>query len=178
MQLKGKPVTSRGEMLKYFGIMILSTRFEFGARRDLWSTKSSTKYIPAPAFGQTGMSRNRFDDIWSSIVWSKQAAARGEDQSHEGHRWELVEHHVANFNSHRKIYVRPSSVLCVDESISRWYGLGGHWINLGLPMYVAMERKPEDGGEIQDVCDGTCGILLGLKIVKTESERARLEAAR
>ena len=47
----------------------------------------------------------------------------------------------------------------MDESISRWYGHGGDWINIGLPMYVAMERKPENGA----------GIMLRLRIHKTKA---------
>jgi hypothetical protein len=61
-------------------------------------------------------------------------------------------------------------VLCVDKSFSRWYGLGGHWINIGLPHYVAMERKPEAGCEIQNFADGESGVMVRLKLVKTELE--------
>ena len=32
-------------------------------------------------------------------------------------------------------------MICVDESISRWYGQGGDWIDFGLPHYVAIVRK-------------------------------------
>ena len=62
--------------------------------------------------------------------------------------------------------------MCADESISRWYGLGGHWINMGLPMYVAMDRKPEDGLEIQDCCCAKSGIMCQLKLVKTAAANA------
>ena len=55
----------------------------------------------------------------------------------------------------------------MDESISRWYGLGGSWINLGLPHCVAMDRKPEHGCGIQNACDGMCGIMMRLKLVKS-----------
>jgi hypothetical protein len=50
--------------------------------------------------------------------------------------------------------------------MSKWYGLGKDWINIGLPMYVAMERKPEDGCEIQTCCDGVSRIMLRLQLVK------------
>lgn len=52
--------------------------------------------------------------------------------------------------------------------MSRWYGLGGDWINTGLPHYVAIERKPENGCEIQDMCCGKSGIMMGLRVVKQE----------
>ena len=46
-----------GELLQFFGILVLSTKFEFGSRASLWSCTAIYKYIPAPQFGNTGMSR-------------------------------------------------------------------------------------------------------------------------
>ena len=63
-------------------------------------------------------------------------------------------------------YFEPSHLKCVDESISRWYGLCGTWINCGLPFYVAIDRKSEDGCEIQNSCCALAGIMLRLKIAK------------
>ncbi|KAI2511132.1 Transposase IS4 [Fragilaria crotonensis] len=57
-------------------------------------------------------------------------------------------------------------MICVDESMSRWYGQGGHWINHGLPQYAALDRKPENGCEIQNAACGVCGVMLRLKLVK------------
>ena len=54
--------------------------------------------------------------------------------------------------------------------MSRWYGQGGHWINHGLPMYVAIDRKPENGCEIQNAACGCSGVMIRLKIVKTAEE--------
>jgi hypothetical protein len=45
----------------------LITRFEFGERASLWSTNREHKNIPPPAFGKTGMSNRRFDDLHSSV---------------------------------------------------------------------------------------------------------------
>ena len=42
----------------------------------------------------------------------------------------------------------------------------GHWINCGLPNYVAMDRKLENGCEIQDACDGRSKVMIQLKLVK------------
>jgi hypothetical protein len=39
-------------------------------------------------------------------------------------------------------------------------------------MYVAMERKPEDGMEIQNVCCAHSGIMFQLKLVKTAEANA------
>jgi len=67
--------TTPGQVLKFFGVLLLATRFEFGSQADLWATTSSTKHMSAPAFGaRTGLSRNRFDDLWSNLVFSRQPA--------------------------------------------------------------------------------------------------------
>ena len=58
-----KNYTMAGEIVKFFGVMLLVTRFEFGSRASLWSNTSTNKYIPAPSFGLTGMPRKRFDDL-------------------------------------------------------------------------------------------------------------------
>ena len=43
-----KQITTVGELLKWFGVLILITRFEFGDRASLWSLESHNKYIPRP----------------------------------------------------------------------------------------------------------------------------------
>ena len=70
------PSTTIGEILKFKGILLLATRFDFRKISDLWSSTTSlhaSKYIPAPNFGSTGMTRVRFIDLcqayhqqWSS----------------------------------------------------------------------------------------------------------------
>ena len=67
---------------------------------------------------------------------------------------------------HRASYFNPSEMICVDESMSCWYGQGGHWINHGLPQYVAIDRKPENGCEIQNAACGMSRVMLQVKLVK------------
>jgi Transposase IS4 len=171
--VNGHSRLTKGELLKFFGILILITRFEFGQRASLWATTSRCKYIPAPNLGEkTGMTRDRFTSILRYLVWSEQPCIRPDGMSSEEYRWKLVDGFVDRINKHRANFMHPSWLVCVDESISRWYGLGGHWINIGLPMYVAIDRKPEDGLEIQDSCCAKSGILLQLKLVKTAEANA------
>lgn len=54
----------------------------------------------------------------------------------------------------------PSEILCVDESISRWYRFGVSSVDEGSPHSVALDRKPERGGEFYDVCDGQSKIMM------------------
>ena len=62
-----KPQTTIGEILKFFGAIIITTKFEFGSRRKLWSSVAPSNYVPDPCFVKTGILGNRFDDIWAYI---------------------------------------------------------------------------------------------------------------
>jgi hypothetical protein len=59
--------------------------------------------------------------------------------------------------------------------MSRWYGQGGHWIEHGLPQYVAIDRKPENGCEVQNAACGRSGIMLQLQLVTTAYHEATRE---
>lgn len=123
---KRKKETSLKEIYKLFGMMILITRFEFTSRSRLWSFIAQNKYIPAPRLGSlTGMSRQRFNNLWACLCWSHQPIARPNSMSHSQHRWMLVDDMISIFNQHRKDHFIPSKWLCCDKSILRWYGLGG-----------------------------------------------------
>lgn len=61
---------------------------------------------------------------------------------------------------HRRDTFRQSELICVDEFISRWYGLRGNWIEVSLSQYVAIDRKPENGCEIQNAAIGRSGITI------------------
>jgi Transposase IS4 len=106
------------------------------------------------------------------LLWSGQPREKPEGLSWEKYRWMLVDDHVKRFNEHRQRHFFPSEHLCVDESITRWYGQGGHWINLRLPMYIAIDRKPENGCKIQNAACGESGVMIRLKLVKTAEEEA------
>lgn len=167
LKKKNKKETTISEILKWFGVILLCTKYEFSSRRSLWKTTSSSAYVAAPNFGKTGMTRGRFDDLWCCARFSDQPEKRPENMQHENYRWLLVDDFVEAFNDHRKNKFVPSELICADESISRWYGQGGSWINLGLPMYVAIDRKPEYGCEIQNICCGRSGVMLKLRLVKS-----------
>jgi hypothetical protein len=137
--LKTKTPTTPGEVLKFFGVLILVTRFEFSSRASLWSNTAPSKYQPAPSFGKTGMSRHRFDSIMSAICFSRQPPVRPDHMSTEAYRWLLVDGFVDEINSYREKNFSPSDLICADESMSRWYGQGGYWINHGLPQYIAID---------------------------------------
>jgi hypothetical protein len=175
---KKRRETTKGEILKLIGVIVLITKLEFKSRGSLWSTEAPSKYESAPNLGRTRMSKNRFDELWSCLRFAFQPKERPETMSSEKYRWLLVDHFVDNFNRFRARNFIPSNLICIDESISRWYGQGGEWINQGLPHYVNIERKPESGCEIQDAACGRSGIMIQIKLVKTSTESKAIKEER
>lgn len=167
-----QPQLVRQELLRWIGVCTLISTINFrGARRHLWEGGGATsKYLPPINLRATGMSRNRFDAIWSAVRWSHQPMTQPDGVSSERYRWMLVEDFVTNFNAYRQRTFVPGGHLEADETIIRWYGIGGGYIDDGLPMYVAMERKPDNGAELQNLADVTSGVMLRLKIVKSAQE--------
>ena len=49
----------------------------------------------------------------------------------EGHisRCRIVDDFIGAINVHREIFFGRYKLICVDESMSRWYGLGGEWLD-------------------------------------------------
>ena len=95
-----KNYTMAGEIVKFFGVMLLVTWFEFGSRASFWSNMSTNKYIPAPSFGLTGMPRKRLDDLWMCIRFSDQPRNHPSDMTSEQDHWRLVDDFIKNFNEH------------------------------------------------------------------------------
>jgi Transposase IS4 len=128
------------ELLRFFGICLLVTRCEFGAQCDLWSHSTGCKNIPSANFGATGMSRNRYKEIWIHLTFSVQEPVLPANMNSAEHRWTLVDDFVGDYNRHRRAKFYPSEKvrtgsqyvlilhlnlqICIDESISRWYGMG------------------------------------------------------
>ncbi len=89
----------------------------------------------------------------------------------------LVDDFVDNINEYRTRTFIPGGHLEADESMIRWYGVGGSYVDAGIPHYAAIECKPDNGAEIQNLADVTSGIMLRLKIVKSAAEEEAIAAA-
>ena len=76
-------------------------------------------------------------------------------------------------NSASQPFLRPREFALMNQCRVGSYGKGGHWINHSLPMFVAIDRKPENGCEIRCASCGESGIMLCLKLVKTAEEETR-----
>ena len=104
LALARKNYTMAGEIVKFFGVLLLVTQYEFGSRASLWSNTSTNKYIPAPSFGQTGMPQKQFDDLWMCIRFSDQPHNCPSEMTSEQYHWRLVDDFVENFNEECKIF--------------------------------------------------------------------------
>ena len=73
---------------------------------------------------------------------------------------DLVDDFVANINEYRTRMFVPGGHLEADESIFCWYGVGGSYVNARILHYTAIERKPDNGSEIQNLADAASRIML------------------
>lgn len=48
--------------------------------------------------------------------------------------------------------------------MSRWLGLGGYWIDVGLPHFTALDRKPENSLKIKTVRCVRNGVMLNIDL--------------
>lgn len=93
---------NRPEFYMLLGIIILITRFDFRSRVSIWSCVPISKYIPAPKLGMTtGISRPRFDELWSVLRWSNQPIEQSKGIPHVEHWWMLIGDMVEIFNQHK-----------------------------------------------------------------------------
>ena len=111
-----------------------------------------------------------FDDIWMSIRFIDQPDERSQDTLHKKYGWQLADDFVTAFNNHKDFMIIPSDWICEDESMSRWYGHGDLWVNLGFPMYIAIDQKPENGCDIQKSACSRSSVMLRNRLVKTVEE--------
>ena len=169
----------RQELLQWIGVCMLIASINFrGNRRKLWEGGgAASKYLHSYDLRATGMSRNRFDDIWFAVRWSRQSPEQPVGMSSEQYRWMLINDFVANINKYCQRTFVPGGHLEADETIIRWYGKGGAFVDAGLPMCLAREHKPDNGGEIQNLADVASGIMLHLKGVKSANEEKAIAAS-
>ena len=166
-----KVPTTAGMILKFFGMIILCTKFEFKSWSSLWSTTAASNMFQLHPLGQqvwVECALMIFGGIFAGASSLLSVRQKWAQKNFVGGWWTILL--KASMADHRASTFQPSDVICVDESISRWYGKGDHWINFSLPMYVAMERKPDNWCEIQNSAGGRSGIMMRLKLVKTADE--------
>ena len=153
---------TKHEIVKWIGICFAMTQQPVRTRRNYWATMD-TRLFPAPRFGERfGMGSTRFDTITKYISFHNPIL---EDVANPD-PWLRIRFFVESYNMARFKYVQPGWALVIDESTTKWRGLGD-WYDLGMPHITKIPRKPEPIGlEIKDMCDGTSHIMLYLEIME------------
>ena len=82
----------------------------------------------------------------------------------------IVNDFVKKINKYWASYYVTSGLIYVGESMYKWYGLGGHCINMVLPMYVEIDLKPVNGRDIQNSCDSRSQAMMQLKSMNSEAD--------
>ena len=85
-----------------------------------------------------------------------------------------MEDFIEAFNNYRAAFYSTLDLIYVNKSINRWYRLGCHWINIGLPNYVTTEKKPDNRCEIRDTCNERSIVIIRLKLVKGSADNELL----
>ena len=94
------------------------------------------------------MSCNHFDNIWYAVRWSRQPPKQPAGMSLEQYHWMLIDDFVASIvNRHRLSMFMPGNEVKANKTVICWCGDGGVYMNKGLPMYLALERKERQDPE-------------------------------
>ena len=81
------------------------------------------------------MARDRFEALWKHL----KVSSHRRDEANTITRWAPADEYVYAFNGSRSESLFLGESICVDKSMSRWYGLGGSWSTIGLPHYVVID---------------------------------------
>ena len=110
---KKKKELTRQELLRWIGVCMLIASINFhGKRRELWEGGgAASKYLPSYDLCATGMLRNRFDDIWYTIRWSRQPPVQPDGMSSERYHLMLINDFFANINKYHQRTFVPGAIL-------------------------------------------------------------------
>jgi hypothetical protein len=73
---RNQEILTHGELLRFFGVCILITRYDFDNRSDLWSMATGSKYMAPANLAATGMTCHRFEKIFECLTFSIQLLIR------------------------------------------------------------------------------------------------------
>lgn len=102
-------VTSRGEILRAFAILVLTTHCEFIRFRSLWSEDQSTKYLPPPMVRRI-IWFERFEDPRQTLWFSSRGIAS------KTNWWMRVTEFMQIICEHRTTQIIPRSVFALRKA--------------------------------------------------------------
>jgi hypothetical protein len=149
-----KPVTM-GEFLRWLGLWFTMAMHHFKDRRSFWSTKEVDVFAGAPVRLGEYMSRNRFENILSSLCFTDTTPPAYKD-----HFWE-VRQMIDAWNENMEQQFSPSWISCLDESMSKWVN------EYTCPGFMCVPRKPWPfGNEYHSICCAVTGIMYFVELME------------
>ena len=80
------------ESLKWFGVVLLISRCEFSTCKELWAVQIHSRFLPPVELSQaTGISQQRYDDIWTCLHLSFQPESWPKNVPSKEYCWVLVD---------------------------------------------------------------------------------------
>jgi len=157
------------ELLKFFGLLLYMCIEPRRNRRAYWNTTSETIETALNYGKRFGMARNRWEEIWRCLTLH--------GATDTTNPWFPVYDFVEAMNERIIEVYYPSSTFCVDESSSKWRGMGD-WYDRGMPHITKCPRKPETlSCEFKDNADATTGIIVRLEICEGKERMKQKEWA-
>ena len=154
--LGDNPLTKH-EFVKFLGIMIAMCLTSSRERRGCWKTDDSGLFPPLMFGKRFGMSRTRYEQIINNLELSPPGGDADD-------KWRPVRFFMDAINNRRVQIFIPGDVICIDESTSKWCGLGD-WYDVGLPHITKCSCKPWNlGMEFKDAMCAKSGIMLQMEI--------------
>ena len=162
---KNKPLTTKGEIIKYLGIRLAAVleRRRGTVRSWFQDGNIENSIFQCGSYSiRFGMTVTRFQILSESF----RLRTRPQLDEERTDKWFMIRSFIDAFNVRRRLAVTPGQTLVVDESMSafRQKAPGDFNVN-GMPHLVKIARKPEGvGAEFKSLADPYTGIIMFLEI--------------
>lgn len=144
-----------GEFLRFIGIWFLMATSHSSERSHYWRDSVVDCFKGAPYRFGAFMSRNRFDDILSSLVYTNQEVPSYRDKFFQ------IRQMVMAWNDNMHQSFSPGWITCLDESMMVWTN------QFSCPGFMFVPRKPHPfGNEWHTICCGVSGIMFAIELVE------------
>ncbi len=149
------PQVTLGELLRWIRLWFLMATQEGADRRSFWSTSPPDPFSQANFRLHECMSRNRFEQILSSLKYTTIEPPTYKDGFYHVHQM------IAHWNANMAKVFNLGWVLVLDESMSVWTN------EYSCPGFMFVPRKPWPfGNEYHTICCALCGIMFRVELVE------------
>ena len=166
--------TTAGEIIRFMSYMGALAVERSEPIEDMWRFATTSRDLrPPPAFGDHGMSKNRFECLRSLAgkLWEVKDESPANTYEYDGQdMWRWCRLPIDCFNEHYKEVLKPGTLTGPDETMFPWEGEVGPKPHQ-IPHSHFIPRKPKDtGAEMNTMADGQCGGIYKIDIERGASD--------